>query len=314
MDSRHLRVFLRIAELRSISRAAVSLGLSQPSLSQLLLRLEDEVGVELFNRTARGVTLTEGGRIFQEHARQILRNIEQALEDVRVLDIAASGQAVLAVPPSVAQLIGIPLVEALDEQVSHVTVRLVEAFGGTIRGWIEAGKIDLGIMYDLGPLRHLSARPLVSEELYLAGPPGAFADGDDDMPDVALKRLCNYPLIAPGPQHGLRQLVENEASKLGCSLEVVQEIDALGQLVTLVERGHGHAILPLAALVHARQSQLVSVARIGGGALRRSLCLVRNPAQLVTHASLRVEDQTVRVIAELIECGVWQAQLETGIQ
>ena len=98
MDTRYLRSFLRTADLRSISRAAESLGIAQPSLSQQLLRLEDEVGFKLFNRSARGVTITEAGRIFQEHARHILRGIDQALEDVQEVNAAASGQAIIACP------------------------------------------------------------------------------------------------------------------------------------------------------------------------------------------------------------------------
>lgn len=69
METWHLKAFLKIAETGSISRASESLGVAQPSLSQQLVRLEEEVGVALFQRTARGVTLTEAGRLFQQHAR-----------------------------------------------------------------------------------------------------------------------------------------------------------------------------------------------------------------------------------------------------
>src|ERR671912_2845649 len=92
LDTRYLRSFLRTAELGSISRAAVSLGLAQPSLSQQLLRLEDEVGFQLFHRTARGVIITEVGRVFRERARQILFSAEQAIQDARHLKEEASGQ------------------------------------------------------------------------------------------------------------------------------------------------------------------------------------------------------------------------------
>ena len=311
MERRHLKAFLTIAEHRSISRAAVSLGIAQPSLSQILLRLEDEVGTELFNRTARGVTLTEPGRVFQEHARQILANMDQALEDVRQLDLSATGKIVFAVPPSIALLIGAPLIEALAAQAPKVTVRLVDAFHGAIRGWLEPGKVDLGIMYDLGPLRQLTARPLVSEELFLAGPAGHFRQEGDALPEIPPESLGDYPLVVPGSAHGLRQLLEQEATRLGFALDAAQESDALGVTLALVETGRFFAVLPWPVLAEAYAAGRISAARIGGGALRRRLCLVRNPAQMVTHASLRVEDLTVQVMAELIESGAWDATLET---
>lgn len=300
METRHLRAFLKIAETRSISRAAESLGLSQPSLSQQLLRLEDEVGVQLFRRTPRGVIVTEAGRVFQEHARQILRAESQALEDVRQLRGGASGQAILAVPPSLAAQVGVPLVRLLREECPEVTVRLVESFTGNIRGWLERGQVDLGVLHEQGPLRNLTARRLLSEELVLAGPPGAFASGEH----VAIARLGEFPLIVPGAQHGLRQVIDHEVSRLGGRMQVAHEIDALGQITALVASGEGFALLPRAATAG------LSVASIGGGALRRTLCLVRNPAQVLTHASVRVEDALVRVIGERIESGEWAARIE----
>lgn len=307
MDTRHLRSFLRIADLRSISRAAESLGIAQPSLSQQLLRLEDEVGFKLFRRTPRGVTVTEAGRIFEEHARQILRNTQQALEDVRHLKEAASGQVVFALPYSMSRLLGVPLFEAALSHAPTVSVRLVEAMTGHIRGWLDGGRIDLGMLYDMGPLRHLSLRRLASEELFLVGPAGQF--GSPDAPSAITARdLASFPLLLPGPQHGHRQLVEREAGRLGAALSVVHEIDAPGHIAALVARGHGFSILPLPAVAGELASGQLSIARIEGGAIRRTLCLVRNPSQVVTHASLRVEDLTVGIVARLIENKTWIAE------
>jgi LysR family nitrogen assimilation transcriptional regulator len=310
MDTRHLRSFLRIAELRSISRAAESLGIAQPSLSQQVLRLEDEVGFKLFRRTPRGVMLTEAGRIFQEHARNILRSIEQAQEDMRQLTVEAAGQVVFAMPPSISKLIGVPLIEAVIAHAPHVSLRLVEAFSGTIFGWLDTAKIDLGILHDRGSLRRLSARRLVSEEMFLIGPAGRFGDSVDDAPAIPPQALADLPLIAPGPQHGLRTFLDREAAQLGFTYRISHEIDAVGNIAALVAAGHGFSILPLPAVAEDIAAGRLSVARIGEGTMRRTLHVVRNPTQVVTHASVVVEDLTVRIMAELIDSGRWQARLE----
>lgn len=309
MDTRHLRSFLKIADLRSITRAAESLGIAQPSLSQQLLRLEDEVGFKLFRRTARGVIVTEAGRIFEEHARQILRGTDQALEDVRHLKDAASGQVVFAMPYSLSRLLGVPLFEAMLEHAPHVSIRLVEAMTGHIRGWLDQSKIDLGILYDLGPLRHLSARRLASEELVLVGPTGEFGDAAHPG-EVTAQDLARYPLILPGPANGHRHLLDREAARLGVALDVAHDIDAIGHIGALVAAGHGYSILPRGAVASELLQGQVSVASIGGGTLRRTLCLVRNSSQVVTQASVLVEDLTIKILAQLIARGEWIAELD----
>lgn len=313
MDTRYLKSFLRTADLRSISRAAESLGIAQPSLSQQLLRLEDEVGFKLFNRTVRGVTVTEAGRIFQEHARHILSNIDQALEDIQEINAAASGQAILALPYSVNRLIGVDLVEAVINHAPTTSVRLVEAMTGNIRGWLDGARIDLGILYDLGPLRHLSSRRLASEEMYLIGPAGTFGSTAEDAPNIALDRLKDFPLITSGPQHGLRNFLDHEAVRLGFSYRVTHEIDAVATITALVAKGHDYTILSKPAVADDLFTGKLSYARVGDGALRRKLCLVRNPAQVVTHASARIEDLVIKVMGSLIAKGAWEAEPEAAL-
>ncbi|HEX7858273.1 MAG TPA: LysR substrate-binding domain-containing protein [Sphingobium sp.] len=311
MDTRHLRSFLKIVETGSISRAAESLGIAQPSLSQQLLRLEDEVGQTLFRRTARGVALTEAGRIFQEHARLILRASQQALEDVRDLNMEVSGEVVLAVPYSISKLAGFALVDAFRRHAPLVSFRLVEAMTGQIRGWLDAGKVDLGILYDMGPLRHLSARRLAREELYLIGPPGRFGTLDD-LPEVAPVALAELPMILPGPQHGLRQFIDQELGKQGVRIDVIQDLDAMAHIPPLVAKDYGFSILPLPAVQDDLDAGRISIARIGDGAIRRTLCLVRNAGTVVTHASVRCEDLTVKVLTGLIDKQLWMAEPLTG--
>lgn len=309
METAHLKAFLRIGETGSISRAAESLGVAQPTLSQQLLRLEDEVGIRLFDRTARGVTLTEAGRIFLERARQILHVTDQAIADTRGLRDEARGQVVFAMPPSVAWLIGAKLLQELARSAPLVHVRVVEAFTGSIRGWIEAEKIDLGILYEMGAVRHLTTQSLASEELVVVGPRGRFDDSLRPQ-EIELRDLSDATWIAPGRQHGLRQLIDAEASRLSLNLHVEQEVDSLPTTIELVATGAGLAVLPNCVAMDSRWAGQLSVARIGADGFWRRLCLVRNPAHVLTHASVRAGSVTRSVMARLIAKGAWQARLE----
>lgn len=313
MEARHLRTFLKIIELGSITRAADALNIAQPSLSQQLLRLEDEVGMKLFRRTARGVRTTEAGRIFEEHARHILRTIDQALEDVHQLKNEASGKVSFAMPMSVSLVVGVTFVKAVLKHAPRVSLRLVEAFSGHIRAWLDEGSVDLGILYDVGPLRQLSVKPLVREELYLIGPPDRFG-ALDIAPSVSVREIDNLPMILPSPMHGLRQFLDRETHRLGVNLTVRTEIDALGHIARLVADGYGYSILSLPAVRDDLEAGRVSAARIENGAIRRTLCLVRNPSSVITRASVRVEDLAIKVMHQMIVKGRWRAQPEPALQ
>ena len=313
METRYLRSFLKIAETGSITRAAESLGIAQPSLSQQLLRLEDEIGVNLFSRTARGVTLTDSGRLFQEHARQLLRVVDTAVEEIRHLDDDPVGDVILAVPHSISRIAGVALFEAMLRRAPHVRFRLVEAMTAQTWGWLEDGKIDLGILNYLGPRRGLTFRRLASEELFLVGPSGKFGT-TADMPDVAMSNLSDLPMLLPGLPHGLRQLIDQEAARYGVTLKVFRDMDVIAHLGTLIAAGHGYSILPLSAIADDLAAGRLSLARIEKGALLRSVSLVRNSGQVVTHASVRCEDVIAEVLAKLIDDGIWQASREDGLE
>lgn len=306
METRYLQSFLKVAEVGSISRAAESLGITQPSLSHQILRLEDELGSKLFRRTARGVALTEAGRLFHARARQILDGAKEAIEDIRQLENEPSGSVILAVPHSISRLAGVALVTAFLDHAPQVSFRLVEATTGQIRGWLDLAKVDLGILVDLGPLRHLAGREIATEELFLIGPPGAYGTLAG-LPDIAASHLEGLPLIMPGLPHGLRQFIDRVAADLGLVLRVRQELDAMAHMGPLISAGYGYSLLPASVIGEELAAGQVSIARVAAGVFRRTLSIVRNSEQIVTHASVRGEDLTLKVLRRLIDKGVWLA-------
>ena len=88
----------------------------------------------------------------------------------------------------------------------------------------------------------------------------------------------------------------------------------MAHIGTLVARGHGYSVLPLPAVADALAAGQVSIARIHNGSIRRTLCLVRNSSQVLTHASVRCEDLTIKVLSRLIEKGVWVAELDVALR
>jgi LysR family transcriptional regulator, nitrogen assimilation regulatory protein len=219
------------------------------------------------------------------------------------------GQVVFAMPPSMAELLGADLVQKLAEQAPLIRLRIVEAFSAAARGWLESEKIDLGMLYDLGPLRHLNCRRLASDELFLIGASGRFGSFVEPT-SLPLSDLVNERIAAPGPQHGLHQVIAREAAKAGVDIQIQYEIDSLGTIRNLIQRGFCTSILPYCAVAELAGTDQVSVARINNGDLRRTLSLVRNPSHVLTHASIRVEAVLLKIMVQKISENAWHGRLE----
>src|SRR5215470_16251201 len=99
LDIRHLRYFLAVAEAGSFSRAADRLGISQPSISQQMRDLEAGLRVSLFQRRGKRILLTAAGLIFQEHARTILRQLENLLDELSRDSVQLRGALHLGIVP-----------------------------------------------------------------------------------------------------------------------------------------------------------------------------------------------------------------------
>jgi DNA-binding transcriptional LysR family regulator len=100
MELRHLRYFVVVAEEQNVTRAAERLHVSQPPLSRQIRDLEQELGVELFRRTAKSLALTEPGKIFLNEARAVLLRAEQAVMTVRAVATGERGQLRIGYAPS----------------------------------------------------------------------------------------------------------------------------------------------------------------------------------------------------------------------
>jgi len=306
-----LRNFLMICKCASITEAADRLGIAQPSLSQQLLRLEDEFGTKLFQRTSRGVAATDAGRLLQEHAHSILRAMNRAREEVHSSERMPHGDVTFGLPSTASQLLGVPLIVAARAKLPMVNLRIRESISASIRRWLEDGRAELGILYDAEGARHLSAKPIARETLLLVGPPGQFGPVDGRgiaVTPVTPEFLGTCSLVVPSVGHGLRRLIDLRTDAGRIELNVAIEIDSLPHIKTLVSSGMGYSLLAHASIGAELMSGSLSAALVEGINLGRSVSLVRNPSQTVSRASLEIEDLAVGILNEMMADGRWFAE------
>jgi DNA-binding transcriptional LysR family regulator len=142
MELRHLRYFVAIAEERSFTRAAERLWVAQPGLSSQIRRLESELGIRLFDRHTRGVSLTQAGDVFLERARAVLAAAEEARSVGRDLEhgLAGAVRLGLAVETAAGPVPG--LLSAFSHDHPGVEVTVFESYAGTVVRELRDGRLD----------------------------------------------------------------------------------------------------------------------------------------------------------------------------
>jgi LysR family nitrogen assimilation transcriptional regulator len=313
VELRHLGYFVAIAEAGTISGAAARLGIAQPSLSEVLVRLEKQLGVQLVIRSSRGAQLTEAGAKLADLSRDLLRGMASALDEVRHLGGEPRGQVAIGLPPSLSLLLGVPLVESVRQALPLVKLRVVEAMSGYIRQWVTTEHVDMGGIYEGQDCSHLTAQVLMREELFLVTAPDnwppSFVKAGDARNTIEFAALSELPLILPSRPHGLRELLERQARSENVELNVVTEIDALRQITTIVDRASAYTILPHAAvLAEVEQGRLVLI-NIIKPPTQRTAYIVRKKGRPVSRSSQAVEAMIGTIIGELVRRHALKAML-----
>ncbi len=306
MEIAQLRTLVHVAELGSLSKAADRMRIAQPALSRQVRMLEEELGVRLFVRHGRGMVLTEQGREVLTHTMRIMAGLEEIRARTSDASAPLAGQIAIGLPPTVADIISVPLVAAFGKAHPKVVLRLVSAYTGYLLDWLHRGEIDLAILYDPRPTRSVRSRPLLLENLFLIGPAEA---GFSTVRAIPFKELDGKRLLLPSVRHGLRTIVERCAVEAGITLDVAVEADSYATLKDLVRHGHGWTILPLAPIhedIMARR--LTGAALIDPVPVRR--LILSYPADRPVSRLARFAGETIAsIVSDQVERAIWVGQL-----
>jgi LysR family nitrogen assimilation transcriptional regulator len=302
MNSDDLTLFTQVAHSGSISRAAMTLGADQSTVSRRIGLLEAELGVRLFHRSGRGVTLTERGHQLLVYADASAATLAQAARAMR--DSAEQGPARLciAAQPTIARLLFGSLGHALKERYPLTQVRFIEGLASQILGQLGDGAVDVAILYL--PERHgaLQYDPLLTEEIHLVTPADYPLQGNT----IPVRDLGEIPLILPSTHHGLRVLVETLAARCGFSANIALECDgSISITKRLVLERCGCTVLPSAAVVEEVAAGRLKTYRLVDPEIRREVAIVW-PKNRVTPDGLWAVTQIIRQrAAALVRTGAW---------
>jgi LysR family transcriptional regulator, hydrogen peroxide-inducible genes activator len=241
MELHQLRYVCAIAETGSFSRAAERCQVAQPSLSQQVLKLEEDLGSRLFDRLGRSIRLTEAGRAFLPHARAILNQMEAARSSVAEKRADVHGSVAVGVIPTIAPYLIPAYTAAFAKKYPEARLRILEETTPILVEGLRSLSIDLAIL--ALPLRHkdLELFPLRSEPLFAALPrdhPRA------DAKTVALKDLRGASFVMLRDGHCFRDLSIAACNRARMNPHIAFESDQFSSLLGMVAAGVGVSLVP----------------------------------------------------------------------
>jgi DNA-binding transcriptional LysR family regulator len=245
MNLRRLAYFMRVAELGSLNRASEALRIAQPALSRQMRMLEEELGVVLFERTLRGMSLTEQGERLRRDLVAPLRQIDFAFSNVSLTGNQVAGVLNIGVEPGLRDMLGLALIERIAAEEPGIVPRIVEGEVDHLAEWVIRGDVDLIVYSGASPDEAVIERALLTEELFLVGSP--HSDLPVDHP-VRFDSAIALPLILPEARSGIVPLLEKRAYVNKASLNVTQRVNSFELLKDMLGRGLGHSVLPRSAI------------------------------------------------------------------
>jgi LysR family transcriptional regulator, nitrogen assimilation regulatory protein len=285
MDIRALRYFVAIADAGSLTAAAAAISIAQPALTRQLRELEADLGVQLFQRTPRGVLLTPAGVTLYESAQRMLAEAARVRTQLARPQDTSVSTVVLGASPTLARVLLPHLFESCHRSLAGVKLRAREAFTPALLDWLERGMVDMAIVTNPEAGRPLTLHPLLGEPFALVSNK-ALQHG----PVVSLGQLARIPLLMTSLH---RSIVERQLLTMGGRLNVQGEIDSVDSIRELVMHGHWATVMPVSVFKEPAAAEAVVMSEISGVQLNRLLVLATRPA--------RHDNSALHVVREMIE-------------
>jgi LysR family nitrogen assimilation transcriptional regulator len=304
MELRQLRYFIGVSEAGGVLAASRTLHVAQPALSQHIAALEDELGCALFVRTNRGMTLTDAGRTFVEHARVVLADVERAKSAVRNISSSIHGDVVVGLPTTVAMVATLPILQATRERYPDIRLKLVESHSGFLREWLQEGRLDLAMLFASTPDSTIEQRPLLEERLVLVSEPSKAPRGRE----VSMQSLASRPLVLPSKEHGFRRIIDDACARAGIELDVVAEIDSLPNIKKAVQAGVACTVLSPGSVAEEVSAGTLVMVTLGKPHLSRKVTCATCVTRPITPAAAAMISLITEQMHRLVKEGIWPAR------
>lgn len=297
-----MRVICAVRQQGSISRTAHALSVPQSAISRAIARVEDTLGVRLFDRSGRGVATTPAGDLFVEHAVRAIEAHDLAFSDVQQFRGRLVGEVRIAAPESFGNIVFAPLIKHFQRAHPDTGVRTIAAQSSTIPSMLDTGTIDLGIVANTHPTPAGTLEMLCAEELHLIGPRTAT---EMRARSIELSAAAKLPLILNAMPGGFRTIIDRAFAEIGSTPNVRIEIDANNPLIDLVLSGEGFSILPYSLIVNRPQKSQLRAVPIRAPKISRKLLLAGSGHRSLSPVARKAAQQIATIVKQNAQLARW---------
>lgn len=236
MDLRQLRVFVKVAQLESFTRAAEQLHIAQPAVSISIRKLEEELELTLLNRQEKRVTLTAEGETLLPHAKQILENCSAAEAEMAELRGLGCGEVRVGIPPMMSSYYFPLIIRDFRERYPNLKLSVSGEGAARIQSMISRGEIDMGVIAGHKVPEGLECQHFLREEIVACVP------GDHPLAERETIPFSDYlkePLIVFKQGYYMRELMDDMVEQCKLKPKVVFETNLFSLVRSLVKERLG---------------------------------------------------------------------------
>lgn len=274
MDLRRLEIFAKVAELGSFSRAAEALYLTQPTVSEHIRALEDELGAQLLDRLGRGATPTRAGQLFLGYATRILALSREARQAIDQFQGRMSGDLVVGGSTIPGEYLLPAWIGEFKAKYPDISLTLLIGDSRQVIDWVEEGRVEVAVVGAKPASRAVESRALMADELVVVVPAGhAWSTRDS----VALADLRDEPMIVRERGSGSREATERALAAVGLDLGAFRVAGEMGSTQAIkqgVRAGLGVSLISKRAVQDECKAGLLHCVKVRDLRVARAFHLV----------------------------------------
>ncbi|MBU5245604.1 LysR family transcriptional regulator [Bacillus halotolerans] len=241
MEWEQLEYFQTLARIQHVTKAAETLSITQPALSRSIVRLENYLGVPLFDRQGRSITLNKYGERFLKRVDSIIKEFTEGKEEIQSLLQPDQGEVSLGFLHTLGTTIVPNLIGAFKDQYPNVHFQLNQSHSNQLLDKLKSGELDLCLLASFPVESNIMWKPLWKEELFLFLPKKHVLA---TRKDITLNEIANEPFVLMKEGFALRVTIDHIFEQVNITPNIVFEGEEATTIAGFVAAGLGVSILP----------------------------------------------------------------------
>lgn len=288
-DLSDLYAFRALIEYGNFRIAAESICLSQPALSRRIDKLENALGIKLFERTTRRVALTLKGQAFAERSVQLLAELENIMTDLSEVSLARTGLITVACVPSAAYYFMPNVISHFQTRYPRVRVKLIDSSAGNVYDAVIGGQADFGISFSGRSLPDIEFLPLL-EDVYVAACRHEHVIAGKKS--ISWRDFYQHAWVGLDKTSGNRNLLDRALKHIIPATPSICETRHVTTMLGMVEAGLGIAAVPAMSMPASGHSALTQVP-LTDPVVKRTVGLLRKSGRTLSHIAAELENTII---------------------